>query len=62
MNRQLEVSQAEWDLLVELVEREQSELHPEIRRSRTTEMRDQLHKRLELVDQLLGRLRTVVSA
>jgi len=50
------LTQAEWDVIIELLKRERSDLPAEIHHTRTTEMRDQLHQRLELVDRLLARL------
>jgi len=49
-------SREELDLVVELLERERAELPAEIHRCRTSEMRDQLKRRLEMVNQLLQRL------
>ncbi|HOK48189.1 MAG TPA: hypothetical protein PLA43_11765 [Bryobacteraceae bacterium] len=53
---QPELSDAEWDLIAELLEQERSELAPEIRRTRTPAMRDDLRRRLELVESLLKKL------
>jgi hypothetical protein len=50
------LSTDERDLLVELLERERGELHPEIRRTRTGEFREGLRQRLRLVEGLLERL------
>jgi hypothetical protein len=49
-------SREELDLLVELLERERADLPAQIHRCRTCEMRDQLKRRLEVVNQLLQRL------
>jgi hypothetical protein len=49
-------SREELDLLVELLERERADLPAQIHRCRTCEMRDQLKRRLEMVNQLLQRL------
>ena len=61
MADQPELSQAEWTLIVELLEREQSELHPEIRRTRTRTLREALHRRLEMVGSLLDRLHSLAE-
>ena len=53
---QPELSDAEWALIVELVQRERSELPPEIHHTRTMAMREDLHRRLELVENLLKKL------
>jgi len=58
MNSQLSLSQDEWELLLELLERERAELPVEIRHTRHCEVRDQLHYREHLVDELLDRMRT----
>lgn len=49
-------SREELDLIVELLERERAELPAEIHRTRTCEVRDQLRRRLEMINQLLERL------
>jgi hypothetical protein len=56
MSDQPELSKQEWTILVELLERERVELHPEIRHTRTSSLRDELHRRLETVESLLERL------
>ncbi len=53
---QPELSDAEWALIVELVQRERSELPPEIHHTRTMGVREDLHRRLELVENLLKKL------
>jgi len=50
------LTEEEWDLVIELLERKRSELLIEIRHTRTRDFRDQLRKRLDLVEQLLQRL------
>ncbi|MGB9604514.1 MAG: hypothetical protein ACP5U2_07905 [Bryobacteraceae bacterium] len=49
-------SREELDLIVELLERERAELPAEIHRTRTVEVRDQLRRRLEMVNRLIERL------
>ena len=51
------LSEAEWALLVELLERERSELPVEIHHTRSARLREELHRRAALVQELLGRLR-----
>ena len=55
----LNLTEEERLLLVALLERESRDLHPELRRSRTDNVREQLHARLELVERLLSRLLAV---
>ncbi|MBI3696715.1 MAG: hypothetical protein HY238_17985 [Acidobacteria bacterium] len=62
MRDQPTLTEAEWMLLVELLERERRELPSEIRHTRTPAVRDDLHRRLEMVDGLLQRLRQAVEA
>jgi hypothetical protein len=57
MDDQPKLSEAEWDLVVELLERERAELPVEIRHTRTSSVRDELHRREDMVRDLLGRLR-----
>ena len=61
MSDQPEVSKDEWAILLELLERERAELHPEIRHTRTSSLRDELHRRLEIVEALLERLRPLAE-
>lgn len=61
MADQPKLSEAEWALLAELLEQEDNELPAEIRHTRTQEVKDQLHQRLELVRQLRERLREVAT-
>ena len=49
-------SPVERELLLELLERERAELPVEIRHTRTSELRDELRERQELVRSLLERL------
>jgi repressor of nif and glnA expression len=51
------LSEAEWALVVELLERERGELPAEIHHTRTSALREQLRQRLEMVEGLLARLR-----
>ncbi len=51
------LSEAERALLLELLESEQSELPVEIRHTRNSAMREQLHERAKLVQELIDRMR-----
>ena len=46
MGDQPELSKEEWAILHALLEQERAELHPEIRHTRTSSLRDELHRRL----------------
>jgi hypothetical protein len=62
MHEHLELSEAEWELVVELLERERSELPSEIRHTRTSSVRDELRARETMVQGLLERLRRPATA
>jgi hypothetical protein len=51
----------EMDLLAELLECEEKKLAVEIRHTDTAEFRASLHRRLEMVGVILGKLRTPVN-
>lgn len=51
------LTEHEWELLTELLERERNELPSEIHHTRTSAVRQQLKERLDMVDRLLRRLR-----
>jgi hypothetical protein len=55
------LSEAEWHLIIELLEREQGELPVEIHHSRNEQMTAQLHQRASMVRGLLNRLRQPVT-
>lgn len=57
MTEQPKLTEAEWALIVELLEREFEELPVEIHHSRTTTYREELRARRELIRNLLERLR-----
>lgn len=50
------LSDAEWSLVIELLQRERSQLPIEIHHTTTRSFREQLRKRLEMVETLLARL------
>ena len=57
MLEQLQLSAPDWELVVELLERENRELPTEIHHTRTSSIRDQLRARQAAVRSLLERLR-----
>ena len=61
MYEEPKLSDQEWDLLVELLEREQNELPVEIHHTRNSAIREELHLRLEKVRELLDRLRNMAA-
>jgi uncharacterized alpha-E superfamily protein len=46
----------EWNLILELLQQERSDLAPEIHHTDTAEEKDRLHRRLALVNGLLAKL------
>jgi hypothetical protein len=64
MNPQPRLSDADWTLIIELLECERGELPAEIHHCRVNRVREQLRQRLERVRTLLERLQpaTTVSA
>jgi hypothetical protein len=61
MHDQPKLSAAEWELIVELLERERAELPVEIHHTRSAEYRDELHQRAKLVQGLLEELRVPMA-
>jgi hypothetical protein len=59
MYDQPRLSDAEWALVTELLEREQGELPAEIRHTRVSSVREELRRRLDTVRQLLDRLHSM---
>ena len=53
MNSRPNLTEDEWALIVELLEREQSELPTEIHHTRSSSYRDELRARRKMVDELL---------
>ena len=62
MTDQPELSESEWALVANLLERERGELSVEIRHTRTSTVRDELRQRAEMVKDLLSRLSELVEA
>jgi len=58
MNDRPNLTEAEWMLVVELLQREQNELPTEIHHTRSSSLRDELRARRKMVDGLLQRLKT----
>ena len=58
MNDQPKLSEAEWALVRELLERELHELPGELHHTRLTSYREELKRRAEMVKNLLERLRS----
>ena len=61
MHDEPRLSAAEWDFVVELLERERNELPVEIHHTRNSSVHEELQHRAEMVRDLLGRLRTPVT-
>ncbi len=53
------LTESEWALVIELLEREMEDLPVEIHHTRSSQMRNELSQRREMVRQLLARLRPV---
>lgn len=56
------LSEAERQLLVELLQREKDDLPVEIHHTRTAAVREELSRRRELVRELLERMRSVLAS
>jgi len=56
MIEQPTLSESEWELVIQLLERERAELPVEIRHTRLSSVREELHLRRDMVAQLLERL------
>jgi hypothetical protein len=61
MYEEPKLSDQQWELLVELLEREHNELPVEIHHTRNSAVREELHRRQEIVKELLERLRSQVA-
>jgi hypothetical protein len=61
MNNEPRLSEAEWDLIVELLECERNELPVEIHHTRNSDVRTELQERADMVQGLLCRLRQPVA-
>jgi hypothetical protein len=53
VTQQTTLTKEEWDLVIELIEREQKELHAEIHQTDSRDFRAKISQRLDRVDRLL---------
>ncbi len=58
MSEQPKLSDAEWALLIDLLQQERDQLPVEIHHTRSAVFRDELHQRRRMVEGLLERIRT----
>lgn len=56
MHDQPELTESEWGLICELLDRERSELPTEIHHTRTRGLRQELQQRRTMVDELLAKI------
>ncbi len=56
LTEQPKLTQEEWSLVIELLRRELRDLPAEIHHTRTTGVREQLRRRLEMIEGLLLRI------
>ena len=60
--RQMQLSDNEYQVLLQILQTERSELHPEVRRSTmNVDAHEELHERLKLVENLIDRLQHAPS-
>lgn len=62
MHDQPRLSDAEWAVVLDLLEQESHELPVEIRHTRSTEFAKNLHERLDIVTSLIERIRSAAPA
>ena len=62
MGAQFELTEPQWDLIRDLLAREQDELPHEIHYTHSAELRHTLQERLRMVNDLLAKLRPAVIA
>ena len=62
MSEQPKLSDAEWALLIDLLQQERDQLPVEIHHTRSTAFRGELQRRRQMVETLLERLRAPVAA
>ena len=58
MSKSLKLSEAEWEVVSELLEQERGNLNPEIRHTDSPKVHDELQQRLATVSALLGRMKS----
>jgi len=57
MTHQVQLNDQEYQVLLQILENERGELHPEVRRSTmNVDAHEELHQRLKLVENLIERL------
>jgi hypothetical protein len=62
MMRQVQLSDNEFQVLLQILENERGDLHPEVRRSTmNVDAHEELHERLKLVENLIERLQRAPS-
>lgn len=61
MNEQLALSDHEWELVLDLLERERRELPTEIHHTDSHDYRHRLEERLEVVEALIRRIEATVE-
>jgi hypothetical protein len=61
MTDQPKLTPEEWELVIELLERERSELPVEIHHTRNARMREELHQRSKMVHGLLDRVHVTAA-
>jgi len=61
MDHELRLSEAEWNLVIELLQRELQDLPVEIHHTRTSRVREDLCQRRTMIRELLGRLQPVAT-
>ena len=62
MHDQPILTESEWALVIELLQLEQRELPVEIRHATGLVAREEMHRRLQMVQSLLSRLQSTVAA
>jgi hypothetical protein len=62
MSEQPKLSEAEWALVIDLLRQENDQLPIEIHHTRSSAFRDELHRRRQMVENLLERLRMPVAS
>jgi len=55
------LSREEWELILELLEREEADLHCEIRHARFYDVRELLKQKKDMIGRLIERIRSLVS-
>lgn len=62
MMRQVQLSDNEYQVLLQILQNERGDLHPEVRRSTmNVDAHEELHERLKLVENLIDRLQRAPS-